>query len=76
MMETIHIVQPFTRTRSGLLPSLAQQFNSPEAAAERAEVIAGEYAGVVAYSMDVDEIAGDYGTPKILFKAGDVPDME
>lgn len=53
MMETIHVVQPFTRTRAGsLVPSLAQQFSTPQAATARAEVIASEYAGIVAYSMD------------------------
>lgn len=75
-METIHIVQPFLRVRSGLVPSLAQQFSTADAAARRAEMVAADYAGIVAYSMDVDEVGGEYGTPVVHFKAGDVPDLD
>jgi len=75
-VETIHIVQPFARARASLVPAAAQQFSSPDAAATRAEVIAPQYAGVVAYSMDVDEAGGEYGTPRILFRKGDVPDLD
>ena len=57
-------------------PAAAQQFSSPDAAAARAEIIAPQYAGVVAYSMDVDEAGGGYSTPRVLFRAGEVPELE
>lgn len=75
-METIHIVQPFQRVRTALMPALAQQFKSAEAAARKAEAVAGDYAGIVAYSMDVDDVGGDYSRPVVHFKAGDVPELD
>lgn len=76
LMETVHIVQPFTRAaRQGLLPKLAMQFKDPDEAAARAAGMADKYAGVIAYTMEVDEEAGDYGSPRILFQTGEVPDL-
>jgi hypothetical protein len=69
-------VQPFTRAaRRGLLPKLPQQFNDPDEATTKAAAIAGRYAGVVAYTMDVDEDRGEYSDPRNLLKIGDVPDF-
>ena len=42
----------------------------------RAETIAPQYAGVVAYSMDLDEVGGESSTPRVLFCAGEVPELE
>lgn len=75
-METIHIVQPFVKPpRQGFLPKLPLQFKSAEEAARRAALIAPSYAGVIAYSMEVDEEAGEYSEPVILLQAGEVPDL-
>lgn len=74
-METIHIVQPFERTRGGLMPRMAMQFSTAERAATRADAIAADYAGVVAYSMEVDEVGGDYSDPVVHFSAGEVPEL-
>lgn len=74
-METIHLVQPFDRTRSGLLPRKPVQLESAELALARAEREAEACDGVIAYSMDVDEVGGEYSDPRVLFKAGEVPDL-
>jgi len=75
-METVHIVQPFTRAESqGLLPKLALQFTDPDEASARAAAIACQYAGVIAYSMDVDEDDGAYSEPRVLLQIGDVPEL-
>ncbi len=74
-METIHIVQPFDRENGGLIPGKVLQFKTAEEAARRASRLADKHAGIVAYSMDVDEEGGDYGTPRVLFQAGDVPEL-
>lgn len=74
-METIHVVQPFDRVGTVLKPSQVLQFKTADEAARRAGRLADKHAGVVAYSMDVDEDSGDYGTPCVLFQAGDVPDL-
>lgn len=77
MTETIHIVQPFARpARQGFMPKLPQQFATAEEAAQRAEVIASSYAGVIAYSMDVDEDAGEYSDPRVLARYGELPEFE
>ncbi|HEY8587291.1 MAG TPA: hypothetical protein VIL60_11290 [Rhodanobacter sp.] len=74
-METIHVVQPFERVRNGLKPGQVLQFKTADEAARRAERLADKHAGIIAYSMDVDEDSGDYGTPRVLFKSGDVPEL-
>ncbi len=74
-METIHVVQPFDRVKSGLKPGQVSQFKTADEAARRAALMANKHAGVVAYSMDVDEESGDYGTPRVLFESGDVPEL-
>lgn len=70
-METIYIVQPFKRACRGLLPKLPRQLSATETATAR---VAGDYARVAAYSMDVDEDGGEYSQPRLLFQTGQVPD--
>ena len=74
-METIHVVQPFDQGKAGLIPGKALQFTTADEAARRAERLADKHAGIIAYSMDVDEDSGDYGTPRVLFQSGDVPEL-
>lgn len=74
-METIHVVQPFDRVRNGLKPGQVLQFKTADEAARRAGLLVEKHAGVVAYSMDIDEESGDYGTPRVLFQSGDVPEL-
>jgi hypothetical protein len=58
------------------MPRLVLQFKSGDEAARRAALLADKHAGVIAYSMDVDEEGGDYGAPRVLFRVGDVPELE
>lgn len=74
-METIHVVQPFDRGKNGLKPGQALQFKTADEAARRAGLLAGKHAGLIAYSMDIDEDSGDYGTPRVLFQLGEVPEF-
>lgn len=75
-METVHIVQPFTRAaKQGLLPKMAMQFSDPDEATTRAAEIATKYAGVIAYTMEIDDAAGEYSDPRVLLRIGDVPDL-
>ena len=39
------------------------------------EAQADKHAGIVDYSMDVDEDSGDYGTSRVLFEPGEVPGL-
>ncbi len=74
-METIHVVQPFDLGNKGLAPGQVSQYKSADEAARRAERMADKHAGIIAYSMDVDEESGEYSKPRVLFKSGDVPDL-
>lgn len=74
-METIHVVQPFDRAKDGLKPGAVLQFKTADEAARRAGLLADKHVGVIAYSMDVDEDSGDYGTPRVLFESGEVPEL-
>ena len=74
-METIHVVQPFDQGKRGLVPGQVLQFKTADEATRRAGKLADKHAGIVAYSMDVDEESGDYGTPRVLFQSGDVPEL-
>ena len=74
-METIHVVQPFDRVKKNLKPSQPLQFKTADEAARRARLLVDKHVGVVAYSMDVDEESGDYGTPRVLFESGEVPEL-
>ena len=74
-METVHVVQPFDQVNNSLKPGQVLQFKTADEAARRAGRLADKHAGVIAYSMDVDEESGDYGTPRVLFESGDVPEL-
>ncbi|HEU0197856.1 hypothetical protein [Rhodanobacter glycinis] len=74
-METIHVVQPFDHAKQGLKAGQVLQFKTGDEAARRAALMADKHAGVIAYSMDVDEEGGDYGTPRVLFQSGEVPEL-
>ncbi len=75
-METIHLVQPFTRGKGhGFVPKQAQQFSSADLAFIRAERIASDFAGVIAYSLDVDEALGEYSEPRVIVRLGEVPEL-
>ncbi len=74
-METIHVVQPFDHGKKGLVAGAVLQFKTADEATRKAGRLADKHAGILAYSMDVDEDTGDYSTPIILFKSGEVPDL-
>lgn len=74
-METIHVVQPFDLSARGLVAGQVSQFKSADEAARRAERMADRHAGIIAYSMEVDEESGEYSKPQVLFKSGDVPEL-
>jgi len=81
--ETRHIVQPYTlRRQRGCepvpVPGEPLVVTGGTTARERAERLyqTGRYAGVDAYSVTVDEDAGDYSEPVFHVRLGRVPDYE
>ncbi|KNY18245.1 hypothetical protein AKG11_03685 [Shinella sp. SUS2] len=72
------VLAAYSKTDDGdLLPAFEpRQIETEEKAMRIARTMAGEYAGVIAWSRDADIALGDYGPPTILFQSGDLPDME
>lgn len=72
------VLAAYTKTDDGeLLPAFEpRQIDSEEKAKRVARAMAGEYAGVIAWSRDADPGLGDYGPPTILFQSGELPDLE
>jgi hypothetical protein len=73
------VVAAFDRDDEGELQPVqgypAEQ-QSEERAKRLAQTLAGRHAGVIAWSREANPQIGEYGEPTILFKHGDVPDME
>lgn len=71
---TYFAVQPFESTRSGrskvLQPIVA---NNAQDAVRKAERIANEKGGAIAFSRTGDDDIGDFDEPQILGRYGDVP---
>ena len=52
------------------------EFQSEDRAIRAAKEMASIHAGVIAWSREAKPDIGEYGEPTILFKHGDVPDMD
>jgi hypothetical protein len=72
--ETVHLVQTFVAGKGlALKAEPAQACGTAEDARRKAEKLAPNRLGVVAYSASADAETGDYDTPVILFRAGRLP---
>ncbi|UXN58427.1 hypothetical protein [Phyllobacterium zundukense] len=72
------VVVAFSRAGNGqLVPAYdPMQFDTPEEATRMARYLSVKCAGVVAWVRDAQPDAGEYGPPTILFRSGDVPELE
>ena len=77
-MPKLIVVAAFNRDDEGdLKPAFdPRQMQSEDAAKRLAKMIESEHAGVIAWSREANPAIGEYGEPTILYRAGDVPDME
>lgn len=75
---TLHVLMAFERSEDGeLRPAFeAQQMPSEHAAITRAKLMSRSYAGVIAWSRPAKPDEGEFGEPVVLYRHGDVPDME
>ena len=73
--QTVHVVQAFQPGRGrNLKAEQAISCKDPEEARRKAERLAPNRAGVVAYTASGDAEMGDYDEhPAILFRAGNLP---
>lgn len=72
------VLAAYDRNDDGdLVPAFdPRQVDTAERAVREAKMLAGSHASVMAWSRDADPMLGEYGPPTILFKHGDIPDME
>jgi hypothetical protein len=72
------VLAAYSKTDDGeLLPAFEpRQIESEEKAMRLARAMAGEYAGVIAWSRDANPALGEFGPPTILFQSGELPELE
>jgi hypothetical protein len=72
------VVMAFDRRKGGELKivRVPQLFDSEEQAVRKAEELAPDHVGVIAWSREANSELGDYGPPTTLFVDGDVPAMQ
>lgn len=51
-------------------------FDNEDQAKRAAELLVGKHTGIVAWSRKADLDLGEYGDPHVIFRHGDVPEME
>jgi hypothetical protein len=73
-MTDMFFVQGFRLKGRKLEPDAPEKVRSPEAAIAKAERLAPARAGVWAYSQNIDIETDTYDDPKVLFKAGALPE--
>jgi hypothetical protein len=75
---TLVVLMAFERGEDGdLRPAFeAQQMPSEHAAVARAKLMSRSYAGVIAWKRPARPDEGEFGDPEVLWRHGDVPDME
>jgi hypothetical protein len=76
--KTLNVFMAFERDEEGeLRPAFeAQEMPSEFAAINRAKLMSKSYAGVIAWSRPARPDVGEFGEPTVLFRAGEVPDLE
>jgi hypothetical protein len=72
------VLMSFDYTEDGELVAVGEPQDLPneDMALRRAKDLATKHAGVLAWSRTADPVLGEYGEPREIFRAGDVPDME
>ncbi|GJE41325.1 hypothetical protein [Methylobacterium soli] len=72
--ETINVVMPVIRSKKGKLePGTALMFKSADEAKRRAERVAQNGPGAIAFSRSGDPDLGEYDEPVVLGTYGTVP---
>jgi len=72
------VLAAFNKSDNGnLVPAFEpRQVDTETRAVREARLMAGHYAGVMAWSRCADRVLGEYGPPTILFQAGELPTVE
>lgn len=72
------VLAAFVKNDDGeLVPAFdPRQVDTEERAKRDGRLMADQYAGVVAWSREADPAIGEYGPPVIIFRSGEVPELE
>jgi hypothetical protein len=72
------VLAAFVRNEDGeLVPAFEPRQVETAARARLDALLLGErYAGVVAWSREADPAIGEYGPPVVIYKRGEIPELE
>lgn len=70
-----HIIIPYRKTKGGMVPGEMRPASNPESARRIATAMAQRFAGVAAYTVQVDTETGDMTDPALIIKHGTVPEL-
>jgi hypothetical protein len=75
---TLIVLAAFNRNSDGaLVPAFdPREMLSERSAVEQAKAKVGAFAGIVAWTREAKPEEGEFGDPVVLFRHGDVPEME
>lgn len=69
------IVVPYRKVRGGMTPGEMRQASNAASAEKIAAAMAGRFAGVAAYAVEVDEETGDMTSPRLLAQFGEIAEL-
>ncbi|WP_117193357.1 hypothetical protein [Rhizobium terrae] len=69
------IVLPFKKVRGTIAPGEMRAASNAASAEKIARAMAERFAGVAAYSVQVDMESGDMSDPKVLWQSGEIADI-
>lgn len=69
------IVVPYRKVRGGMAPGEMRQASNAASAEKIASAMAGRFAGVAAYAVEVDEETGDMTSPRLLAQFGEIAEL-
>jgi len=77
-MTKLIVVWGFNRDEEGELRPVGEPMEAPSesSAIMRAKLMAPTHVGVIAWAREADMALGIYGEPEMLYKHGEIPDLE
>lgn len=73
---TQYVVVPYRMANGGLIAGQVRQASTNIGAINLAQAMADKAAGIAAYEVIIDTETGEMDAPCILWKCGDVPELD
>jgi hypothetical protein len=76
--DKLIVLCAFDRDEAGVFHAAFEPREMPDErrAIAIARMLSHTHVGVIAWSRDANVSAGEYGPPKVLYRAGEVPDLD